>query len=240
MTDVAVRAELLAEAGRHGEAISLLEQGLAVEPEDEELLETLARVQLDVDAGAALAAAERLHAVAPENPNASLVAAWSSWRLGRKGAARRHAEEAVRLAPWSAAAHAALGQAEVGRRFRYRRAREAAERAVELAPESTVGYVTAGNVELGRGRWRRASRWYRRALDVDPDDATAQANLAIADRAGGRLGGAFDNALAVLRVDPADAHARAVLDDTIATTISHLLWIVLALCVVVGIVVGTP
>lgn len=234
--DLADRAEALLDAGRAEDAAQLAAQGLAVEPEDEELLEILARARLDGDPAAALAAATRLAAVAPENPNGSLVAAYAQLRLGKRRAAERLAEQAVELAPWEAGAHAALAQARAGRRRSYRSAQAAAQHAVELAPDHAVGYVAAGNVELGRAKWAAAEEWYRRALEVDPANATAQGNLSIATRHGGNLGGAFANAQSVLRFDPADAHARAQLDETVFTTLSHLQMIVFAIALVVFVI----
>jgi superkiller protein 3 len=231
-TDTARRAAALRAAGRSDDAILLLRKALATAPDDEDLLEQLARAQLDTDTAAAHETALRLVAIAPQSPDAHYVAALAAIGRGHSKKGLEHAENAVALAPWWAPAHAIHAEALARRARKQKQALAAAERAIELDPHSLPGYIAAGNAELARAGWREAETWFRRALELDPHNRVAQGNLVIAHEAAGRLAPAFADTSALLRFDPRDADAREQLDELVRTTLVHVQWLVVVLAMV--------
>lgn len=236
--DVAERASVLINAGRPAEAIALLRQALSQEPDDTELLDELARAQLDVDLPGALETAKRLIALDPDGYRGHFLAALACSDLDRDKEAGRYAETAVAAAPYLAQTQAVYAQAICRQSRKRKQARAAAQRAIELAPEDTVGYVAAGNVELSAGKTKQAEKWYREALSIDPHDRAASLNLVLVSGARGRLAHAFGGADALLRFDPTDPDARQSLDRVVYTTLVHLLWVALPLLWIVGLVKG--
>jgi hypothetical protein len=95
-------------------------------------------------------------------------------------------------------------------------------------------------VELGWGRVRTARKWYARALEIDPTSRAGQTNTAISKGVLGELGGAFGDVNSILQLDPRDVHARAVLDDLVRTTLTHVLWLALAASAAVALLHGSP
>ena len=231
----AVRAQTLIELDRHDEAVPLLLQALASDPDDTWLLDLLAQAQLQVDPAAALATSRKLIALEPDDHRGHLLAALAARKSAGARDAERHARQAVELAPHSPNAHVVLAQTLVDRKRKLREAMRHAKEAVELAPHDAMGYLTAGNVELRRGHGRQADVWYRRALDLDPTDQTAAANLALTHSVRGRPAEALAEASALLRVDPQDEWARHVLHDAVYTTLVHLQWVALVIAFVAAI-----
>ena len=230
------RARALIELGRSDQARVMLSRILALEPDNAEALLALSLAQADDEPKSSLDTAQRVLAIEPGNLLALLLCADACLELHRVNDAERYARFAVAEAPWLAASHAALAQALGRRRGRYEEARGSAERAIELDPQEALGYVAAGNIEMARGEWEQAKRWYRKALDVDPSDRLAQINLVTAQESHGQISPAFSEAAVLLRLDPRDKLALDVLDETVYTTLVHLLWIAtLLLFVALGI-----
>lgn len=230
------RAEVLVGLGRPEEAATLLTGALAADPDDVELLVALAEAQLGYDEEAAFETAFEALVRDPECVPALVIAAASCFDRNRPKESAEYARRAVELAPWLATAHAMYGMA-VGRRARGRKeGLAAAKRAIELAPGETVGYVAAGTVEMAHAEWKSAIKWLEKALQLDPHERIAQVNLVTAREAAGRLTPALVEAAAILRVDPRDEDARHALDETVYTTLVHLLWIAAALLVVLSLV----
>jgi tetratricopeptide (TPR) repeat protein len=193
----------------------------------------LARALIEIDDRRALQVAERLIVLAPEGHRGHLIAAIACNEMNRREEAERHARAAIEAAPWLPFAYGQLAQSLAGRRGRREEAMEAARDAIELEPDSIAGYFFAGNVELGYGNWDDAEHWYNRALQVDPNARVAKVNLALAKEAKGQLGKAFIDTRSLLRLDPSDAGARRILDETVYSTLIHLLWISVGLLVLV-------
>jgi predicted Zn-dependent protease len=229
------RAETLLELGRSSEARAALASLLAVEPENVEALVVLAEIQAaEGDPRGSRATAQRVLALEPDHLQALQLAAAACLDLDDVGEGIRLAREAVARAPWFSGSHALLAQA-VGRRARGRaEALQAAERAIEFEPNDPIGYVAAGNVEMAHGKWKKAETWYRRALEVEPHNAVARTNLARAQESRGALSPAFRGTTSVLAVDPQDADALEALEETVYTTVVHLLWAVVPLLWLVG------
>jgi len=232
--DVISRATALTDVGRAQQAAQLLRDALATNPGDAALLDALATAELEFDLEAALETTRRLLAVDPESYRGHYLAAASCYELGKVKESVEHATRAVEAAPWNPSAHALFAEA-VSRRSRGRkRAAKAAKRAIELAPDQTVGYVAAGNVDLHHGHMHPAAIWYEKALAIDPSDRVARLNLALAREAHGALGTAFKGVHGLLALDPRDASARRALDETVYTTVVHLMWVALVALFVVG------
>jgi tetratricopeptide (TPR) repeat protein len=237
-TDAISRAAALVEVGRPEQAAALLREALATSPHDPRLLDQLATAELQFDTSAALDTARRLIAVEPDGFRGHYLAASASYELGKVKKSIEHAELAVEAAPWSPSTHALYAEA-VSRRSRgRRRASRAADRAIELAPQSPIGYVAAGNVDLHHGLAYSAAKWYEKALELDPHNRTAQLNLALAREAHGSLAPAFKNAQGLLALDPRDAGARQVLDQTVYTTVVHLMWVTAVALFILGVLRG--
>ena len=232
--EIIERADLLDEVGRKDEAIALLLAVLASEPENVEALISLSSVYLDTDLKKALETAERAMAIDPYDIRPVLHAAGASLDLNRVSDGIMYARRAVEDAPWLAPAHALLAIGLCRRRKTREEAMKEAARAIELEPNLALGYNAAGTVELAAGNWKAAAGWFRKALEVEPHDTTAQANLVTAQEADGRLAPAFADAHALLAVDPRDEHGLEVLNETVYTTLVHLLWIAAILLWIVG------
>jgi tetratricopeptide (TPR) repeat protein len=236
---LAARAEAFIDLDRHAEAVPLLRQALASDPDDVWLLDLLAQAQLEAEPAAAHGTALRLVSVLPESYRGHLLASIAASEAGDRKAAERHAREAVDRAPWEPVTHARLAEALVGRRHKLKEAMREAERTIELAPDSSLGYVTAGNVHLRRGKTRAAKQLYARALAVDPTSRAAQVNVGITNKVSGRLDQAFGDVDAILRFDPRDESARRLLDAVVYTTLVHLQWLaLLALFIAAALRVG--
>jgi Flp pilus assembly protein TadD len=180
------------------------------------------------DPAGGLDAAERLLAVAPDELRGMLLASHHCDHLDRKDDAERYARKAVAFRPAAAIAHGRLAETLTGRGGRRREALAAAKQAIELDPADADYYVAAGNVELTFGRSAAAERWYEQALQLEPGNLTAINNMSRAKRVRGRLGSAVVHVDSLLQQDPTDSSARYALDEIIHTTVTHLLWLVIA------------
>ncbi|NUW29848.1 tetratricopeptide repeat protein [Nonomuraea sp. SMC257] len=87
---------------------------------------------------------------------------------GRKAAALREAEEAVRLAPGEAQELDVLARCQLAC-FKVEEARRTAGAAVEADPENPLAYLTLAEVARARNEWADAERAYRDGLRLDPD-----------------------------------------------------------------------
>jgi tetratricopeptide (TPR) repeat protein len=232
--DARQRTWALLEAGRAEQAIELLKQALASDPENPSLLDELAVAQSGVDPRAGYETAKRLLAVQPDGYRGRYLAAFCCDQLGRRKDAVRHAREAVAAAPHDATMHALLATT-VSRQSSGRKEGErAAKAALELAPHDSASHVAAGNVDLHHGYVREAARHYEDALALDPNDRLAQLSLALARERLGHLAHAFDDIDSLLHFNPQDASARQQLDDLVHTTLVHLLWVALVLMWIIG------
>jgi tetratricopeptide (TPR) repeat protein len=228
----AARADALIDAGRAHEAVVIVNQALAHDPDDVDLLGVLARAQLDVDPAGARATAMRLISLRPESPQGYLFGSFAAAATRDRKAAAAFAEHAIAKAPNLGEAHAQLAQALANDRKRRRHARGAAARALELAPHSTLSRIAAGNVELGAGRKRQAAEHYRQALEIDPTNTVAMTNLAIVSKSRWNTGGALGGLQSTLALDPNDPQARRTLDRILHAAIIDLQWLVVGLAAI--------
>jgi tetratricopeptide (TPR) repeat protein len=230
------RAQALLDLDRHPEAVPLLHQALAVEPDDLWLLDLLVQAQLETEPHTALTTAHRIVELSPDGHRGHLLASFAASKAGEPKAAERHARAAVERAPNLPTAHTRLAQVLVNRKHKLREAMREAEKAIELAPDSASGYITAGNVDLRRNKKREARRFYERALEIDPTHRVAQVNLVITTKAQGQLNKAFGDVDAILRFDPHDDDARRLFDDVVFTTLVHFQWVAMLILILAAVV----
>lgn len=216
--DANARARLLLDACRPVEAEAVLAAGLAADPHDVEgmLLLTVSIQQQD-RLPAAILAAERTCALAPELAEAHVQRSRALARFGRRWDACDAADVAIRLEPQSWAGHAARAQAlaeaaaerppahvamNLARRRGLREAVAHAERAVALARLEPGAWFALGIASDHAGRRSAAVAAYREVLSLNPDEAGAANNLALLALNRGRLGAATDLLLAGVRARP--------------------------------------
>jgi tetratricopeptide (TPR) repeat protein len=226
------------EVGRADQAAALLSEALATDPDNAWLLDALATAELEFDPEAALETSQHLLGVQPDSYRGQYLAGSACYQLGKVKQGVEHARLAVEAAPSSPAAHALFAEAASRQSRGRKRAAQAAQRAIELAPQSTLGYVAAGNVELHQGYARVAAVWYEKALAIDPSDRAASVNLTASRQAQSALAGAFKGARGLLALDPRDAEARKVFDETVYTTVVHLMWVTAVALFVLGVLRG--
>lgn len=213
------RARLLLDARRPVEAEAMLAEGLASNPDDVEawLLLTVSLQQQD-RLPAAIQAAERACALAPDLAEAHVQRSRALCRFGRRWDACDAAAIAIRLEPdcWTGHASRAEALAEAaaarppahvaGNLARRRGLREAvahAERAIALAPFQSGAWFALAIAHDLAGHRRAAAAAYRRVLALEPEEAGAANNLALLALRRGRLGPATDLLLAGVRARPA-------------------------------------
>lgn len=131
--------------------------------------------------------------------------------LGRRAAARRAAEEAVRADPHSASALLTLFQARFALRDR-RGAAELARALVDQFPSAAAAHDADGLASMLARRWRRAEDAFRRALELEPGSAVVVSHLALALERQRRHREALETFQLAASTDPAD---EGVQDDLV-------------------------
>ena len=234
-----VRVEQLLELQRYAEAEQLLGSLLAEDPNDADLLGLSARCHLGLDRPqAALMAADRMVAVAPEVEWGHRLRCLALDELGRHDEAVEAAATAVRLAPHHWQTHQTYALAAVDARGRLRDARAAAERAVALAPNEPGTHFAMGVVAQARGEDEVARAAYRRTLALEPNHAMALNNLTVLDGTR-RLARAAHGFGASLRHAPQDQLVRENVDNLAAVFVRRI-YIAGVVALIVGLAVALP
>jgi tetratricopeptide (TPR) repeat protein len=185
------RIEMLCDLERWADALPLVSQLLATEPENELAWCLLAQCQLGLGHyDRALSAAHRAAALAPDSEWPYRLVSFAATYLGEHEAAVSAAREAVRLDPDAWQTHARLAAAAVrqqasrGGLNRMARTGEneaagAADRALALAPDEPQVQLIYGTVAASQGQRMVAERAYRAALQLDPQSSGAHHLLAV-------------------------------------------------------------
>lgn len=158
---------------------------LSAYPEDVRLMGWLAQSEIGLkNPNGALAAADRMAAVAPDEEWAQRLRSLALQELGYRDHAVVAARTAVRLAPHLPATHQRLAQvlASGKRPFRHRpdlltEARAAAAESLRLAPDSPEAHFTVGYVAQRGGDPETARAAYRRTLALAPGHSASLNNL---------------------------------------------------------------
>jgi Flp pilus assembly protein TadD len=233
------RARTLVGLGRFDEAVSMLQQLLGQDPENGMGWCLLAQAQLGRrDVEAALEAADRAVAVAPESNWAHRLRSVTLAAMGDHDGAIASALEAIKWAPNEWQGYACLARVLTRVKARRGEAVSAGEYAVALAPHESDAHLAHGIAAAANGKRKEAEAAFRRALTIDPQNSDAHNELArlklrksrlapsrLADAAGG-----FQTAV---QADPHGTVSRHNLELTLRTflsRVSYLIFIVAWIC----------
>ncbi len=164
---------------------------------------------------AAVAGAEMLVRLDPENADNQQYLGRSYAAVGRSEAAIAHFEHALRLNPRNARAHGDLGAA----LFEERRIEDALARlrqAVALAPRDEQLHGDLGKVLYGAGMTEEAAREFERAIELNPDFVEAHGNLGLLLATSNRLDEAIVHFRRVAELAPDSAVAQSDLGAALA------------------------
>ncbi len=176
------RADVMVGLGRHGEAISLLAQVVAAQPDHGEAWGLLAQAQLAAGKPEeGLAAARRAVELSPASawPHRLLSAALQ--RTGSKGGSLESAYQACRLEPHHWINHLSLAQAALAARGYVGEggvssltiARQASAAARALGPGEPAVHYVSGQVSRACGDQQGAAEHFKRTLALDPEHSNA-------------------------------------------------------------------
>lgn len=236
------RASALSELGRHTEAMELVNQVLARDPENAEAHLLVASVSISLgNFKQARTAAERAIALDPQDARGHELRSAVLLQLGYPNKALRSAEEAARLSPDDSTALLILSEAALGQ-GRIRRATQAAQRLVSMVPDEPGGYHCLGMIALHQRLFAKAEMHFRKALEIDPDNFEALNNLGLAvAQQKGRKREAMETFHSAVRVSPSTDLGRVNLH---ASSRRYLYgWTITGLFVVVylaPVIVGSP
>lgn len=227
------RAQALVGLGRFDEAISMLLQLIASEPEIAPAWCLLAQAQTGVgDAQAALAAAERATALAPENDWPHRLRSVALQQLGDLDGAIAAAREAVACDPDNWQTHRRLAICLILAKRDTDYAFAAAERAVALAPHEPSTHHTLGAAYEMRGDHVEAEQCFRQALAIDPQYSPAHDALAHRQLASSRFGRAGNLAAAAtgfrdaVRADPRADESATNVERVLQTFLARLSYLI--------------
>jgi tetratricopeptide (TPR) repeat protein len=215
LDDAVAKAESLAEKGKPEEAVKAV-QKVAEQSNSAEAYVALGRLQNRLaspeEAQTSLAKAVELSASATPEVKAEALAALSGQDLlrGTGRDALTHAEEAVKAAPASVTAQAALARAQARAKDGVT-ALATADKAVQAGPTSAVAHVARGEALLASSRAKEAEAEFRKALELDPKLHLARTKLAWALLANGDAAGAEAEAKKASDADQKSGEAFAVL-----------------------------
>ena len=167
------------EAGRHAEALAMLQPALQASPNEIDLI--VARASSLYAAGRYREARDvclRTMALGQGHAGFHRVLGWACLRTSRIVDAESEMRKAVELEPQSWIVTFAMGTVLRAMR-RYAEAEEFFRRAVDLQPSSAPSLINLGACHLDRGNLIAAEAMMRRALEVDAKSASAWNNLGL-------------------------------------------------------------
>ena len=196
------RAEVLIDAGRSRDALPLIRQARAADPQSARAccFHAMAHINLEEwrEAREPAEAAVRLE---PDGEWGQRLRAIALLNLGENKAALQAAEAALRVSPeLREALHITLRcQWALGKK---REARETAGRLQRIAPEWSATHDFYGKMALDERKWKEAEPYYRRALELNPHSWTAMHNLGLSLRGQGRRKEAIECFHLAAKIDP--------------------------------------
>jgi tetratricopeptide (TPR) repeat protein len=249
------RAGVLLSMRRYEEAVRLLADVVAAEPDSPRAWCMLAQAQLGVGrAHDGLLAARRAIALDPALGWPHRLASAALQRIGDCQAAVDSALEACRLEPHTWLSHLALAQAAInGPDYigpdaapRFELAGRAVAAARELAPEAAEVHFVAGQLSLKRGDKEAAAEHFRRALACDPAHGSALNELGRISLEQGNTGAAARHFIQAARTAPGErvyGHNVAIAVGRTEASIRRLVaWVIYGswLGTILAIVSGPP
>ncbi len=207
--DVAERAALLKDSGRAGQALALLAPHLALHPDDLSALRLAGWCHFELDElDQALACAERLAALTPDQPTAQLLLAVVQGKRRNLAASQRAIDTAIRLAPHHSEPYRIAAALDLQARRVTARTEQLARRAVSISPHDGGAHRVLGSTLIELRRYDEASAELGLAAALNPADSAVASELARIDIAKGRSASAAIGFAAAVRADPTDAVAR--------------------------------
>jgi len=212
---ITLEAQQLISIGRASDAIPLLNQAIAADPQSSKprCLLSLAYFKLD-QYEEALAAATDAVVIAPQSEWAHRLRAINLKRLKRGREALEAAREAARLGPEMPEALQLLAICLADER-KLQEARETAAALIRLAPDNALSHHTAGLIAVKERKWQEAERHYRRALEIDPEDSDSMNNLGLALRRQGKKKEAIERFHDAARLNPSAEVPRKNLREAV-------------------------
>ncbi|MBB4934483.1 tetratricopeptide (TPR) repeat protein [Lipingzhangella halophila] len=212
VNDAIKRAQTRLAIGKPQEALRIVEQALATDPDHPILWEMKGRAHLRANQyQAAIAACQRSIGLDGGRPSAYICLAMALLDNGQAVDMLDAGEAVLRLNPENdrghmivALARAARYQKGLRRDLLAQGARDAANRALELAPEDSWLQGQAGQVHHLLGDRRTATRHYREAVRLAPEDTWALTKLAVVQSQRWRKIEALRYLRTVLAIDPRD------------------------------------
>jgi len=136
----------LLNAGRYGEAITVLQEAHQLLPDDPDIMLTLGGAMI-------------------------MAGKWNKAEKFLQEAVEKHPQNS-RL--WLNLAAAILGRLKLAPRDRQDRAIAAYERAIELDPIAPNAHYNVGLIYAERGDWDQAEEWFQAAVRANPQDKDAR------------------------------------------------------------------
>lgn len=209
------RAEVLIDVGRDAEAIPLLHQSLARDPQNVRAFCLLSGALISLGQyQPAMQAAQMAAHYDPSEEWGYRLYSIALRNLGWRTQALDAARYAASLAPSMPAAieNLAICQKAAGKR---KEAWETAIRLQRLAPETAEPCLILGSLSLSRRKWCTAEGWFREALRLDPQSWIAMNNLGLSLEHQRHMDEAIDCYHAAARLSPNEQLARANLRLTL-------------------------
>ena len=203
------QAMVLRERHRYEEAVAVLRQHLAQEPEDAWAHALLAETQIEMPGQRRESLTSIDSAISLEADNATFfgLKGLILSRLDQDKKALEAAEEAIRLDPALVVGWLAKGQA-LGGLNRWEEAEAAARKALALNPDHQGAQNALAIYLRMQGRVEESVRGVDQRLERDPEDPVAHANSGWAALQGGDREKAEGHFREALRLDPDSEYAR--------------------------------
>ena len=198
------RAAALIDIGRTADAIPLLHQAIAQDPQDERArcLLGLAFLQ-EGKYWLAEEAARGAIAVAPEHGSGYALRALALKEMQLRPDAVKSAQHAVELEPTDPNRYDVLVRVALG--YRTDLARQASKVLLQLAPQAAGAHFRAGTVAMTSQQNHEAELCFRRAIELDPTFAAAHNDLGVVLLRQGKRTEAIDAFQRSASLDPASS-----------------------------------
>ena len=227
-------ATALSDLRRFDEAVALLRQTIAIEPENAKAYCQLSRALLGIGGhdAEALAAARSAIAIQPENEWPYRLGSLALSASGQHGDAIAMARTAIRLAPDQPYAHTALARALARSGTHLDEAQAAVTRAIALSPHDIECHMALGAVAMADSRYDDATTAFHQVLALDPDNSAALNELARVQLnqrrfdAGSALAAAAGGFADAVRIDPRAQVSRRNLDLVLHLFLTRLAYVI--------------